>query len=696
MKKILLFLFCIALYSSVANARVNVDTVCRALGSCPINLRNKLQENLLGLNDYNFWAVSQHMTSKHPNFSFVGGKTSWQAKKICTEIHRGSNKFYPGFIYGRGLSSPGFIPEKLLDKTPSAKCVLIIAKKKVTRDFANIYEIAKNSATNYVNKFSNYSDLEMCKLATVDGKGKDWVGGKWKSNSRQFLNEVYLTRKLLINDCDKLINGTITTQKDPSKKIYIDQEKMIYGNFDDYGGNTAFDPIVTEEQKDQLAQTPMIDDVSNRKDKFVCARATKSHGLMWETTNPKFTAYVDEARKRNLSLKDCNKLTGRGDTIQDPVTEPGNTIIAGITKYFSPKPKTTVQVPKIKVDKDAPVLEIEDRITVTDRTYTISGRVTDTSDVFIEIDEITVPVKNNKFTLNGSSSIGLTEYKIVAFDKWGNETRKNIMVERVIQTVNNDNSFEPLKPETLETKRNKNRIALIIGMEEYDNMSSANYAQRDAELFIDYVQGAFGVPQSNIKYFINAENEVKFDIKSWLKKNVRNNTEVYVYFSGHGIALNNGQDLYLLTNDTRTQYIRETAFNRNEIFNDIAQYNPKSVTAFLDTCYSGAGRADGEMLLAMAKGLVVVDEQQQQLPNNFTLFTAASAQESAWSLPEAQHGTFSYFLMKGMEGEADLNSDKKLTNGELQEYLLENVGRFAQQQQTPQMIGDPNQVLVQF
>jgi uncharacterized caspase-like protein len=102
------------------------------------------------------------------------------------------------------------------------------------------------------------------------------------------------------------------------------------------------------------------------------------------------------------------------------------------------------------------------------------------------------------------------------------------------------------------------------------------------------------------------------------------------------------------------------------------------------------------MLLAMAKGLVVVDEQQQQLPDNFTLFTAASAQESAWSLPEAKHGTFSYFLMKGMEGEADLNDDKKLTNGELQEYLLDNVGRYAQQQQTPQMIGDSDKILVKF
>ena len=194
----------------------------------------------------------------------------------------------------------------------------------------------------------------------------------------------------------------------------------------------------------------------------------------------------------------------------------------------------------------------------------------------------------------------------------------------------------------------------------------------------------------------DAKERSKFEMVKWLKKNINSKSEVYLYFSGHGLATNKGQDLYLLANDTITDFIEETAINRNEIFNAVAANNPKSVTAFLDTCYSGAGRTEGETLLAMAKGLVVVDEQQQQLPDNFTLFTAASAQESAWSLPEAKHGTFSYFLMKGIEGEADLNGDNRITNGELQEYLLDNVSRYAQQQQTPQMIGDPDQVLVRF
>jgi hypothetical protein len=53
--------------------------------------------------------------------------------------------------------------------------------------------------------------------------------------------------------------------------------------------------------------------------------------------------------------------------------------------------------------------------------------------------------------------------------------------------------------------------------------------------------------------------------------------------------------------------------------------------------------------------------------------------------------------MKGMEGDADANRDGKITLGEMQGYLAENVGRQAgmmNRKQEPQLIGDPSRVLV--
>ena len=55
--------------------------------------------------------------------------------------------------------------------------------------------------------------------------------------------------------------------------------------------------------------------------------------------------------------------------------------------------------------------------------------------------------------------------------------------------------------------------------------------------------------------------------------------------------------------------------------------------------------------------------------------------------------------MKGLEGDADANNDKKITNGELHNYVRSNVTRQAVRlggEQTPQLQGDENRVLVEF
>ena len=68
-------------------------------------------------------------------------------------------------------------------------------------------------------------------------------------------------------------------------------------------------------------------------------------------------------------------------------------------------------------------------------------------------------------------------------------------------------------------------------------------------------------------------------------------------------------------------------------------------------------------------------------------------------LKEAKHGIFSYYLMKGLEGNADSNQDKKITNGELLAYMDENVSQKASElgrEQNPSLAGDPNKILMSY
>ncbi len=157
-------------------------------------------------------------------------------------------------------------------------------------------------------------------------------------------------------------------------------------------------------------------------------------------------------------------------------------------------------------------------------------------------------------------------------------------------------------------------------------------------------------------------------------------------------------EMFLLAHDSDTDLLEETALSRTSLFKKINSFKPKSVTVFFDTCYSGSSR-DGEMLLADARPVTLLTNENTNVPKNFTIFSASQTDQISSGYKEAQHGLFSYFLMKGLEGEADTNKDKRITNGELIVYLDEKVSQKALElgrQQNPSLLGNPDQVLMSY
>ena len=118
---------------------------------------------------------------------------------------------------------------------------------------------------------------------------------------------------------------------------------------------------------------------------------------------------------------------------------------------------------------------------------------------------------------------------------------------------------------------------------------------------------------------------------------------------------------------------------------------------FLDTCYSGVSR-DERTLLASARPVRIIADEQDT-PNNFTIFSASQLDQISSGFKEAKHGIFSYYLMKGLEGKADANKDKDITNGELLAYMDQNVAQKASElgrQQNPSLAGDPDKILMSY
>ena len=360
------------------------------------------------------------------------------------------------------------------------------------------------------------------------------------------------------------------------------------------------------------------------------------------------------------------------------------------------KPKKTNQ------DNEAPVIKIAEAITVNDASYEIEGSVTDKSDkIFVQINGRNVTVTNGKFKMKRFSPVD-EEIQIIATDQWGNTSKPKLVSVIIDQKDNNVASvLETLNPSKILSKSNKNKVALIIGIEKYDQTPEASYANLDAKYFYEYAKKGFGISKSNIKLLVDEDaNLIKSlgTLNKWLPSKIKSGeTELIIFFAGHGLASNDGKELYLLPQDSDPDLLARTALSRTELFKQIISLNPKNVTIFLDTCYSGVSR-DEKTLLASARPVRIVADKQDT-PNNFTIFSASQLDQISSGLKEAKHGIFSYYLMKGLEGKADVNNDKDITNGELLAYMDQNVAQKASElgrQQNPTLAGDPDKILMSY
>ena len=354
----------------------------------------------------------------------------------------------------------------------------------------------------------------------------------------------------------------------------------------------------------------------------------------------------------------------------------------------------------------APTIEIDKKITVYSQAYTIKGRIRGEGKKFyLLVNGTPTPVKTNgefefdRFNVNPDN---IEDLRLVVIDQWNNRSEKNVRVTIKIDQIFKA-AYEELNPLKINGYKSDNKVAIIIGIEKYTYLENleAPFANRDASAFREYTSRALGVKSSNIKLLLdNKANrpQILEALKIWLPKIAKGGKkDIYIFFAGHGLASFDGKDLFILPHDGNSSLLSDTAITRNEIIKLIQNVEPKTVTMFFDTCYSGQTR-DERMLVSDLRS-IIIEADKQDTPDNFTIFSASGSKQVSGSIKEAKHGIFSYFLMKGLEGNADVNNDKQITNGELIAYLKTNVSKEALSQnreQDPMLVGNANKVIMKY
>ena len=245
--------------------------------------------------------------------------------------------------------------------------------------------------------------------------------------------------------------------------------------------------------------------------------------------------------------------------------------------------------------------------------------------------------------------------------------------------------------------RRPEALGVIFGVEDYRYAPSVTFARNDATVMRDYFIKTLGLNEANVYVRMDrdatqGEFRKVFDpAQGWLAKRITPGvSEVFVYYVGHGAPDISTGDAFLMPADGDPNY-PATSYRIAELYRSLEQLPAKRVTIVLDACFSGrAGRGrQVEPLMAGTRG-IGVEPRLARPGENTVVLTASGGNQVSSGYPEKSHGLFTYFLLKGLQGEADANGDRRVTMQELFLYVRQHVSNEAgrlDREQTPELQG---------
>ena len=234
--------------------------------------------------------------------------------------------------------------------------------------------------------------------------------------------------------------------------------------------------------------------------------------------------------------------------------------------------------------------------------------------------------------------------------------------------------------------------AVIVGVEDYRDLPKVDYAKRDAEMVRRYLVKALGYREQNIVTILNGRvtrSQLEARLEKWLPKQVSESpdAEVFVYYGGHGAPDPNTNQAFLVPYDGDPAFLETTAYPLRRLYQALGDLPAKQVMLVMDSCFSGAG---GRSVIAKgSRPMLITVEDPLMASQNMVVWSAAAGNQISSAFPEKRHGLFTYYFLKGLQGEADANKDGAVDVAELYAYLkpkVETAARLMHAEQSPQLM----------
>ncbi|MDX2247397.1 MAG: caspase family protein [Bacteroidia bacterium] len=245
-------------------------------------------------------------------------------------------------------------------------------------------------------------------------------------------------------------------------------------------------------------------------------------------------------------------------------------------------------------------------------------------------------------------------------------------------------SNPPASTESLSLRTAPKVYAVVVGVAKYTHIKTLNYADDDAFRLYAWLKSPEGgaLPDDQISLFID-EAARHDDILDGLKKQFSRagaNDLVLFYFSGHGA------EGAFMPNDFDGYSHELTHATVREVFD---QSKARYKICIADACHSGS----------LDKGVKsgwtgVYDSYYAALSSSsggMALFMSSKAEETSLEIGGLRQSVFTYYLLDGLKGQADINQNKIVTIQELYNYVAENVKSYTANRQSPVINGNYDQ-----
>ena len=236
---------------------------------------------------------------------------------------------------------------------------------------------------------------------------------------------------------------------------------------------------------------------------------------------------------------------------------------------------------------------------------------------------------------------------------------------------------------TTASKYYRESWAVVVGINDYQRWPKLRYVVHDATAVRDILVAKYGFKPQNIRQLTN-EQATRQRIMEVLGdefsdgRHIKRDDRVFFFFAGHGATrtLEDGRQLgFIVPVDADPNNYYSTAISMTALREASDLIPAKHIYFVMDSCYSGLAmtRAAG----SFSRDSSYLEEISRRASRQ--ILTAGGASQQVADEGPDGHSVFTWALLQGLQGQADLDGNGVITASELGAYVSPIVSQFARQ-----------------